>query len=96
MESTETRTVEAFSLWGTAYAMTRGVRLVQVIPGRVGRAAFLLDDSDGRATEALNEWREGHAMVNGRNLVEVQRELIVRAKRMHDENATAKWSRPKR
>jgi hypothetical protein len=86
MESTEARTVEAFSLWGAAFAMTRGVRLVQVIPGVRGMAVFVLEDGDGKASQALVDWRAGNTLIDGRSLVENQRELLTGARRIVDDS----------
>jgi hypothetical protein len=81
-----------YSVWGTAYAMARGVRLLRVFkePGS-RKASFALADDYGEATEALQQWWQGDPMIGGRSLVEARRIVLEKMKYIEqqtEENTT--------
>lgn len=63
-------------LWASAYAMTLGVKLLQVVRDPGQKAVFVLDDTGGQATAALNTWWNGQPIVNGRTLVAARSALL--------------------
>jgi len=73
MQAKERKTV---ALWASAYALTLGVRLLEVVADSGQKAVFVLDDSAGQATEALDTWWNGSPMVNGRDLVAARSVLL--------------------
>lgn len=66
-----------YSVWGTAYCVAKGVRLLRVFsdPGS-HKVSFALADDDGEATEALREWRSGDPMIGGRTLAEARQIVL--------------------
>jgi hypothetical protein len=69
-------TLLSWSMWGVAYAVVSGVKIVSMVPGNNGRLGWRLDDTDGKAAAALDTWRNGSPMVDGRLLVQVHFELM--------------------
>jgi hypothetical protein len=64
------------ALWASAYALTRGVRLIRVERGQTHKAVIVLDDTEGQATEALEVWWCATPMVNGRSLIAARSVLL--------------------
>ena len=70
-----------YSVWGTAYATCKGVRLLRVYrePGS-RKITFALADDYGEATEALQQWWQGDPVIGGRSLVEARRIVLEKMK----------------
>jgi hypothetical protein len=73
----EKPTLSSTSLWATAYAMVRGVRLLEVLP-RNGhpRNSFILDNTDNRAHFALQEYWNGTPVCHVRKLLDWHVKLL--------------------
>lgn len=64
-----------WSLWGTAYALCQGVKLLRIdYDGK--KFTYVLSDDDGKATETLTAWRTGDPVVGGRTLLETRGFLL--------------------
>ena len=73
------QTIPTTSLWAAAYAMVRGVRLLDVLPrnGRL-RNTLVLDNTGDRAHESLHEYWQGNPVANVRDILDARMDLLDR------------------
>lgn len=74
------------SLWGTALAMARGVKLLGVLPRTPQRPrdAFILDNTGGRARKAMDDYLTGDPLVPLRQFITARTILLERMAQAHD------------
>lgn len=72
---TITRERATFSLWGAAYAMAKGVRVLRVIHESGTKAIIYLEDTYDQSTQALQEyWAD--VPIGPRTLIEARATLL--------------------
>lgn len=75
----ETHTYVTRSFWGTVYAISRGVPLLNVYPReqRTGKTLFHLDNADALARKAINRWFSGeHPIVDAWEFIDAYYTLL--------------------